>query len=67
VVDKTYPEDTSVNISATGIVPEKPAKDSRNGETHEKEEREIIPVLPSYDWILCEVAHISNARLAPGL
>jgi len=67
VVDKAQTENTSINKSATGIIPEKPANDSRNGKTHEKEKREIIPVLPSYDWAFCEVAHISDARLAPGL
>jgi len=67
VVDKTQPEDTSINISTTSIVPEKPANDGGNGETHEKEEGEIIPMLPSDDWVLCEVAHISNTGFTPGL
>jgi len=66
MVDKTQAEDTGVNISATGIVPEKPGDDSRNSKTHEKDERKIIPVLPFYDWVFREVTHISNTGLAPG-
>ena len=66
MVDKTQAEDASINISASGIVPEKPGNNGRNSESHEEEEREVVSMLPSYNGVFCKVTYIGNTRLATG-
>lgn len=67
MVNKTQTNDAGINESTSGIVPEQPWEYSWNKEPHNKNQRQVMAMLPPYNGTLGEVAHISNAGLTTWL
>jgi hypothetical protein len=67
VGDKDKTSSTGVYISPTPIAPKQTRNDSGESKTHEEDEPDIPPVLPSDHLILAQVRDVRNAGSAPGL
>lgn len=67
MVNETQTENTSIDISTSSVTPEEPRDDSGDNETHQKNEPGVVSVLPPYNGVPREVAHISDTRSATRL
>lgn len=66
-MNEAQTENSRVDVSTSKVTPAKPRDDSRDNEAHNKDERQIIPMLPPYNGALREVANISNTGSATWL
>jgi len=66
-MDKDQTKDSSIYVSTTSVAPEQPRNDGRNDETRERNELEVMPVLPPDDGILAQIAYICHTGLTTRL
>ena len=59
-MNKAKPQNSSIHVATCGIVPEEPGNDSRNNEAHQKNELDIMAMLPLDNIVLREVADVRN-------
>ena len=66
-MNKAESENASIHETTGSVVPQKLGGKSGDDEAHKDDKTEIIPVLPSNDFVLTEVANVGHARFPPRL
>jgi hypothetical protein len=64
---ETQSENSSIDIPSLCVTPKQPRDNGRHHKCHDRNQQKVISVLPFNDFILGQIANISDAGLAPWL